>query len=772
MKSKLLLQLIMLSKNALYGILLQALLFNFIWAADTNAQEVKNVNHVEVNLNLKDATLIDVFRKIESQTNFVFSYINEEVDRSYRVTRNYKRTTLSKVLLEISRDANLKFKQVNNNINVTALEGKEPVEAIEVIIQTRNITGKVTSMEDGEGLPGVNVVEKGTSNGTVTNVEGQYSLEVSEGATLVFSSVGYTPEEVEVGNRSVIDLTMTQDIQQLQELVVVGYGVQKKSDLTGSVASVKSETIEKQGPKTTLAETLQGVVPGLNLTQNTNSADQSSFNIQIRGRNSITANNSPLIILDGVPYSGGLNEINQNDIESIDVLKDASSTAIYGSRGANGVIIITTKKGEVGKPRISYNGSYGIKQIYNMPPLMNGEEHYNFSVERYGEDIINGYPTRVESYQNGVSTDWVDLATRNGNMQQHTMNLEGGFSNVKYFLSGSYNDVEGVAVGDDFTQYIGRANIQVNITDWLEIATNTQYTFQDLSGVEASFSSAFFMLPLLEPYNDDGSLALRPWPEEPNFSNPLSNLNILDEQYRNRLFSNNYVKIDFPFLEGLSYKLNVGITNFSEQVGRYWGPETIQGFENNGIALTQNSSVVDMLYENILSYNRSFDEHNFNFTALYSTQEIKQENQSINSRNFPTHVLTWYQHNVAELIEPSSSFIEQSYVSQMARLNYSYAGRYLITATARRDGYSGFGEDNKYGIFPSIALGWNIGDESFLSQINWLDQLKLRFSYGENGNQAINPYQTMATLAQMSYLTGTDANLTAPGYFPAKILSC
>lgn len=649
-----------------------------------------------------------------------------------------------------------------------------PAISVRRLIATleKTISGKVTDQSTNEPLPGVNILAKGTSTGTVTDVEGDYRLTVAdEVTTLVFSSIGYETTEEVINGRSAINVNLTPDIQALSEVVVVGYGTVKEKDLTGSVASIKSDALEAQGPKINVMETLQGLAPGLNLTINDNSAAQESVGIQIRGQNSITASNQPLIVLDGVPYAGGLNELNQNDIASIDVLKDASSTAIYGARGANGVIIITTKKGKIGRPTLSYNGSFGLREIYNLPPLMNGQQHWDFAVERYGEDVVASYPTRLENYQKGVSTDWVGLATRRAQQTKHNLSLQGGSESVSYLFSGTYSDVEGVAVGDDFDQLTVRSNLTFDVTDWLTIGSNSQYSYQDLSGLEANFTQAFYLIPLIEPYEVDGSFSVLPWPEEPVIRNPLSNLNVQDEHFKRNLFSNNYLEVNFPFAPGLSYKLNTGLTLTDLQIGRFWGGNTVAGLENNGEAFTRNQTIKDRLIENILVYDRNWGKHALNITALYSTQVYQNDDRSLTTRDFPTPVLTWYQPSVAAVQEPSASYREQRYISQMGRVNYNYNSRYLLTLTLRRDGYSGFGSDDKFGVFPSIAAGWNLGDEAFMANLGWIDQLKLRASYGESGNQAISPYQTLPRLGQVNYLTGDNGSETAPGYFPNSLAS-
>lgn len=728
------------------------------------------MNEIEIVLTEDHNNLIELIHVIEKTKQFGFSFTRQDL-KSKEINIRSGNWTMEMLLSEMSIQAGLSFRRINEDITVKVVEKDNALPAIEEQIMVQaSVSGTITD-ENGEALPGATIQEKGTTNGTITDVNGKFNLNVPEDAVLTISFVGYETRDVPLNGRSMLDLSLETDIASLQEVVVVGYGTVKKSDLTGSVVSVKSEDIEQQGPKVNVLETILGLAPGLNLTINSNTADQQSVGLLIRGQNSITASNSPLIVLDGVPYSGGLNELNQNDIQSIEVLKDASATAIYGARGANGVILITTKEGKSGKPKLGYNVSYGIREIYNLPPLMNGQEHWDYAVERYSEADISGYPTRLENYQQGNSVDWVDLATRLGKQAKHNLSLEGGTDNFNYFLSGTYQDVEGIAIGDDFKQATIRSNLTYQLTDWLEIGTNTQFSYKDLSGLNANFTTAFYLIPLIDAFDEEGEYTIYPWPEEPIFNNPLSQLNVLDNHYNRNLYSFNHIKIDFPFIEGLSYKLNVGLTYMDTQIGRFWGPNTREGFENNGQAYTEDGATQDRLIENILVYNRAWGKHNINVTALYSSQAYEDEVRSLTTRGFPTNALTFYQPDVAAVIEPGVSFLEQNYISQMGRVNYSFDSKYLFTLTLRRDGYSGFGIENKFGLFPSVALGWNLGDEGFMSDISWLDQLKLRLSFGRNGNQAIQPYQTLARLNLRNYLGGDNGIMTAPGYFPASLAS-
>lgn len=627
------------------------------------------------------------------------------------------------------------------------------------------VKGTVTSEEDGSPIPGVNVLVKGTTVGTVTDTEGNYSINVPDpSGTLSFSFIGFLPQEVPVNGRSEINIVLAVDVRRLDEVVVVGYGTQKKSDITGAVASLSQERLERV-PNINIAQAIQGAIPGV-MMQTQSAGASPDETIMIRGRNSIRASNEPLIVVDGIPYGGQLRDINPNDVKSIEVLKDASAAAIYGSRGANGVILVTTKLGADGAPKISYNGYYSIQQFTDLPDLMDGEQFYKFKIEREPDAITQ---SEIEVYESGQWVDWLDLALRNGRTQQHNVTISGGSEKTQYFVSGGLMDVRGLAVNDDYQRLTTRVNLDTKITNWLTIGTRSQFSFDDRSGIAPTWDGdqgVFWMNPLTRAYDDDGNLTIRPWPDDVYFRNPLMGLlaDDIDESYQ--IMSNSYATVDLPFIPGLQYRLNAGFRARFTDRATYYGRNTQVGLDNRGDATTIRGRFNSSVVENVLNYNRTFGDHNVFVTALYSFQEDKGSENRLSANGFPHDFLTWYSAGQAELITPGYTYNKTTLISQMLRVNYSYDGRFLLTLTGRRDGYSGFGSQKKWGVFPSVALGWNISRETFFPADDIISDLKIRASFGLNGNQAVGAYETISRLSERNIVDGSS---TLPGYIPSKL---
>lgn len=646
------------------------------------------------------------------------------------------------------------------------------------------ITGTVND-STGEPMIGASVLVKGTTSGSITDTNGQFSVSVpNNNAILIISYIGC--KTVEAPAKNGMKIVLKEDSDVLDEVVVVGYGVQRKSDLTGAVASVNTKELE-QRPSPNIIQSLNGMVPGLNISLNGTNAEGSSSVTRIRGEKSITASSKPLIILDGAPFDGPWSEINPDDVESIEVLKDASSAAIYGSRGANGVILIQTKQGETGRLSVNFNTYVTIDNAINIPRVMNGEEFYQYKYEALKnanttpitpenpEPWLGSFtPTELAMHEAGRSTDWVKEALQTGVKQNYNLSLRGGVNKTNYFISFNLSDVKGIARGNQFKRYNIRLNLSQEFTSWLKFTTNTQLGRYDRSGSNANFYRAFLMVPLSEPYNEDGTIRAIPWEDSSEaFSvSPLNDMLTKSSDIRNKVITNNNIEIKLPFVPGLSYKLNTNYTFQSSSWKQYEGLDNYYGSKYKGHLQIDNWSSDEWLIENIINYNHDFGKHRIFFTGLYSAQSYTKEGATSDGKDFPNDVMTYYQLSKAGTMSGSSSYVQQRHISQMARLNYSYDSRYLLTLTVRRDGYSAFGSKKKFGVFPSMALGWNITNEPFFRKkaiSNVLSSLKYRLSWGKNGNEAIGAYSTLPNLSTFNYLNDDHSQLF--GFYPTKLAS-
>ena len=629
------------------------------------------------------------------------------------------------------------------------------------------VKGTVIDGATGEPFFGVSVLVKGTTIGTDTQADGTFSLPAKVGDVLQFSFIGYVTQEVTVEDMQPIRVILQEDVNVLEETVVVGYGTQKKSDVTGAVASFSSKQLEER-PTTNLIQSLQGAVAGLNISFTGSDAEGSNSVTRIRGNNSISASNKPLIILDGVPFDGSWSEINTNDVESIEVLKDASSAAIYGARGANGVILIQTKKGKAGdKTTVSYNGYWSFNKAIHIPEMMDGATFY----QRKTESGWNTAATEEMMHAAGKSTNWLDLALRYGHKMQHNLSVRGAGKTTRYYLSANLTDNKGIAIGNKFQRYSFNINFDQDLGKWVKFGTSTRYGYFDRSGSYVNFSNAYLMNPLGVPYNEDGSIRLLTWEDNNYANNPLSALNEISSNVGQNFTTNNYIDVTFP-IKGLTYRLNTGYTSGNRLSQNYQGLNTVDGNKNGGILSINNRYSKDWLIENILSYTRDFGKHTIFLTGLYSAQYANTITNSINASGFPNDVMTYWQPNKATALSANAGKVETSHISQMLRVNYSYDSRYLFTATARRDGFSAFGNERKYGIFPSVALGWNVAKEPFMKETAFgrtFNNFKFRLSWGKNGNEAIDAYATLPVLRGKNYLT--DDYNPIYGFYPNQLAS-
>ncbi len=706
-----------------------------------------------ISLNVKNLSLPEIIKQIETHYNYRFVY-NEEVRQSgQKVTLDVKNATVDFVMQHLLKETRFSYKKINSTLVVIIDSTTE-----KAILP---ISGKVVD-ENGIALPGVSIVEKGTGNGVSTNQDGAFTINVNdENAILVISTVEYVTREMSVKSDNYSRIVLARASARLDEVVVVGYGRQKRKDVTGSVASVPKERMEIV-PNLNVAQALQGSVPGMMIQQGQGGAAPQQ-SIMIRGRNSILASNEPLIVMDGVPYSGNIMDINPNDVVSIEVLKDASSAAIYGSRGANGVILITTKIGSTGKPRITLDSKISTQEAIHVPQFLSGEEFYTFKEEREPGKIT---ATEQEVYDKKQWVNWADLALRKGFSQEHNLSVAGGYQNTNYFIGGSFLNVKGVAINDGYRRVTARINLETEITKWLKIGTRNQFSNDNREGYPLDWETVLRTNPLTKAYNANGSLSLYPWEEYHDIHNPLEPLNYDYTNQSNQIVSNNFAIVKLPFIQGLTYQLNTGIRRKFTNGSSYMGRNTAAGLEEGGIGSTTRGEEKNNVIENILSYTRNFGVHNIFATAAYMYEENEGVANSLEGRKFPNDFITYYSMSQAGLLLPDYTYVRTVLNSQMLRVNYSYNSRYLLTLTGRRDGYSGFGVKEKWGLFPSVALGWNLSEENFFPWRDAVNKLKLRVSYGINGNQAVGAYETISRYKQ-SNIVAVGNSLS--GYVPSKI---
>ena len=686
------------------------------------------------------------------------------------------------------------------------------IAAMSSAMAQKTVTGTVIG-DDGAPLVGVTVVVKETVKGTVTNIDGQYTLDVPENAnTLQFSFIGMKTTEVEIGNQTTINVTMEADVIGLEEVVAIGYGTVKKKDLTGAVTQVDAEKLEKE-TTANITDVLRGSVPGLNVNFSSSAKGLSSASdMLIRGETSVRSDadqqksaNAPLIVVDGMIYNGDLADINPNDIQAFDILKDASSAAIYGSRASNGVILITTKKGKSGKPTINISANVGVATIAhtaldwmsgpefidwriagfeaqerhqvnkpgyydssdNLPDGVTLDEWKNYDGSGASDDLTQiwlqrlGFsPLEITNYKNGYSENWKDIMYQTGLRQDYSLSLSGATESISYYWSIGYTNNEGIRYNEEFESYRSRLNIEGKVNDWLKVGTNTQFSIRDESNIVSSdnwgsitpYSQMYQTLPdggwsdVLE-YAPSGNISAsrNPW---------------LDLEYRDRLqtysnlYSKLYATITLPF----------GFTFTSEYIPRfsweeYYDHQSSQHPDwgkQGGIATRRHRKRFEWQLNNILKWNKTFNDHAFDFTFLQNAEKNQYWESYMQRRQFqPSDILGYHRMQAAtEDVSITSNDTYSTADALMARLNYIYKGKYHLTGAWRRDGYSAFGQANPRANFGSAAAAWTISEEDFFD-VSWLDMLKLRLSYGDNGNRGVGTYDAMSSLATGKYVLQT-----------------
>lgn len=678
------------------------------------------------------------------------------------------------------------------------------------------VTGVVRD-SNGESLPGVNIIEQGNkSNGVMTDLNGNYTISVTDSkASLTFSFIGYEPQTVTVGNRTKIDIDLAEMSTVMDEVVVIGYGSMRRKDLSGAVASLQSDDI-MQGSPTSLTQALQGRLAGVQVNRN-DGAPGSGVSITIRGANSFSTNSQPLYIVDGIPFETGnmptsdvnegnstaadpLSLINPNDIESIDILKDASATAIYGSRGANGVVIITTKKGKAGKARVELSANFGLSQVskniemldaYTYAQFMNegtvngglydgllwtelpydGEWNYQYDasgnlIPESGDyapspdDFLNpGW--RIDEYGNREwieGTNWMDQVMQTGMTQEYNLSVSGGTDRLNYAFSGNYSKQEGIIKNSGYERFTFRTNINSNVTSWLTAGLNINFTKSTTDFAKANdydysiIRSAMVYLPTV--YYGDNS-------EDDEYSwlsaNPRTYVNTAKDQLSSlNVFTSTY--LEFKITDWLTFRQNLGISYTNQDRSSYYNRETGEGRSANGRAGRSDSFWQNITSESLLTFNKTFNDiHHVNAVAGFTYEQSDWGGKSITAQNFPTDLTQDYDMSQALTVDrPTSNRGRAKLISLLARANYTLMDRYIFTASYRRDGSSRFAPGNKFANFASGAFAWSLGEEEFIKKLDVFSNLKLRLSYGQTGNQAISSYQTMESLGTGNYpLNGT-----------------
>jgi TonB-linked SusC/RagA family outer membrane protein len=658
--------------------------------------------------------------------------------------------------------------------------------------QGLTVTGKVNDAE-GNALPGVSVTVKKSSKGSITDADGKFSItNVAANSTLVFSYIGFVSQEVEVGNKSVVNVTMQEDAASLSEVVVVGYGTQKKSQTTGAITQVSAKQINEM-PITNLGQALQGRAAGVDVSQS-GSKPGSTPKILIRGRRSFRASNDPLYVVDGIPLAGGYEDFNPNDVQSMEVLKDATATAIYGARGANGVILITTKRGAPkGKTTVSYDTYFGQSQALNTVNLFSGEEFAEYVREAYRSTgiykdaagnivptgksdpvadnkiaVLGGDPNVAAGIAEGRNTNYQDLILKNGFIQNQSLGIQGGNDKTQFYVSGGFFQDKGITEGLDYTRYSLRSNIDHNVNKFLKVGLSSYMMFADRNGENLNpYSFTLNQNPLGSPYTADGQINFSPT-NDALLTNPLAEI-VPGAQINNRksyrIFNSIFAEV--KVMEGLKYRVNFGPDFSNDRQGRFIGAQTNARKGGDPQASNTNGFGFNWTLENILAYNKSFGKHNLSVTAVHSIQKDRAESYGINVQGIPAETQQFYNFgNASSVTGVSSSLTEWTINSYLGRVNYDFNDKYLVTLTLRRDGSSRFGQNTKYGNFPGLAVGWNVSNEPFMKDITWLDLLKVRAGWGTVGNQAVSPYQTQGLLSRTVYAWD---NTAAFGYRPNTI---
>ena len=623
----------------------------------------------------------------------------------------------------------------------------------------------------GEPVIGANVTEKGTTNGMITDLDGNFSLTVQKNATLVISYIGYVTQEIAIKGNTNLNITLKEDSKALEEVVVIGYGTARKSDVTGSIASVGGDKLQEM-PSTNITYALQNCVAGVDMTQ-TSSQPGATMQIRIRGTRSLTASNDPLVVLDGIPFMGNLSDINPGDIKSMDILKDASSTAIYGSRGANGVILITTNRGAQGTPaKFTYNGYVGAKSVFSKYPMMDGPKYAE--MRKYAGKFENSLDESDDT-----NTDWQDLLYRTGMVNSHDVSVAGGTNNGSYSFGAAYYKDQGVIPTQNYTRYSLRGSFDQGVGKYFRFGLTTNSNYNITKGSNVGPYSVLNNTPLANPYNADGSLkrTVKLNSQDENFVVTRDLVEDLEDSWLNEkkgfgTYNNLFAEVQCPWVKGLKYRVNLGLNYRSTKGGVFTG-EGINSStaDTPSTASLEHTETTNWAVENLITYDRTFGKHQLNIVGMYSAEETVYTKSHIAARDIPAEYLQYYNLGRAEgniTVNPDNWDYQKScLMSWMGRAMYTYDNRYMLMATVRADASSRLAKGHQWHTYPAVSAGWNIGQESFMDDLEWLDILKVRVGYGQTSNQAVNPYSTWGKLSTRPYNFGPTGYAT--GYYVSAL---
>jgi TonB-dependent starch-binding outer membrane protein SusC len=704
-----------------------------IYAADSYSQTTR------LNLDFRAAEVAEVLGSIEAQSEFYFLYNDKLLDVHRLVNVQAKNELITAILDRLFNGTDITYTIIDRKIILAP-------EYLNQQAQERSVSGSVND-ERGAAMPGVSVQVRGTQNGVMTDANGRYTLSYStDDAILLFSFIGYETAEIAIGGRSVIDVKMVPSVTNLDEVVVIGYGTAKREDLTGSISSIRSKDLPNF-PRTSIGQALQGLAAGVHVQQNSGQPG-AGMQIRIRGTNSIQGSNEPLWIIDGFP--GQETFVNPADIESIEILKDASATAIYGSRGANGVVIVTTKQGREGPTRVEVSSSYSVQRVAKKLEMMNGREYaelFNiYSIAEAGSEYFS--QDELNSFGNGV--DWQDLIFRPAPVQDHSFNISGGNARTRFALGGSALDQKGIIQNSDYRRLVLRGNISHDISDKIAISFNTilnridQQTINEQSVIAWTLSAP----PTVGPYLDNGDYRLlnTVYPFSPDdLGNPIAYFNeVTNKRYSNNIMAN--MALTVKPIEGLSIRISGNVSNIDARGDNY---TSVKMPQQNSSASINASNIVHFNFDNVVTYNKNLnDDHSIAVTGGLTYETDIATSVGASGSGFLSDVTETHNLGGAATINvPSSSRSEWTLLSYLGRVNYSFKGKYLATATIRADGSSRYSENNKWGIFPSGAVAWNFAEENFMNNLRFISEGKFRVGYGETGSTAIPPYYTLNMLS-------------------------